>query len=110
MSTGDGTRPAKQLPHLVFGGELKALDKVEFADAAVPDIAGIYPSYGDAYPAWKAVAQKTVDNARMRYFIVHLHRLLDPELRARRPVRDTLAREWPISPSSGSVVLTASGC
>ena len=79
-SSGDGTRPAKQLLHLVFGGELKALDTVEFADVAALDIIGIYPSYAAAYNAWKAAAQRTVDNAQMRYFIVHMHRLLDPEL------------------------------
>jgi Domain of unknown function (DUF4170) len=71
-------RPAKQLLHLVFGGELRALDKVEFADVSALDIVGIYPSYAEAYKAWKAAAQKTVDNAQMRYFIVHMHRLLDP--------------------------------
>jgi hypothetical protein len=80
MSTGDGTRSAKQLLHLVFGGELKSLDAVEFADIAALDIVGIYPNYAEAYNAWKAAAQKTVDNAQMRYFIVHMHRLLDPEL------------------------------
>jgi hypothetical protein len=80
MSTADGTRPAKQLLHLVFGGELKSLDTVEFADIAALDMVGIYPNYAEAYKAWKAAAQKTVDNAQMRYFIVHMHRLLDPEL------------------------------
>lgn len=75
-----GSRPAKQLLHLVFGGKLKALDSVEFADVAALDIVGIYPNYAEAYKAWKAAAQKTVDNAQMRYFIVHMHRLLDPEL------------------------------
>src|SRR5262245_19847984 len=79
-ATGDGTRPAKQLLHLVFGGELKALDKVEFTDVAALDIVGIYPNYAEAYKAWKGAAQKTVDNAQMRYFIVHMHRFLDPEL------------------------------
>jgi hypothetical protein len=79
-TTDDGTRPPKQLLHLVFGGELRALDSVEFLDVAVLDIVGIYPNYAEAYKAWKAAAQKTVDNAQMRYFIVHLHRLLDPEL------------------------------
>jgi len=76
----DGTRQAKQLLHLVFGGELKALDSVEFADVAALDVVGIYPGYAEAYKAWKAAAQGTVDNAQMRYFIVHMHRLLDPEL------------------------------
>jgi uncharacterized protein DUF4170 len=77
---GVGTRPAKQLLHLVFGGELKSLDGVEFSDIASLDIVGIYPNYAEAYKAWKAAAQRTVDNAQTRYFIVHMHRLLDPEL------------------------------
>jgi hypothetical protein len=72
-------RPQKQLLHLVFGGELTKLDKVEFDDLSKLDIVGIYPDYASAYAAWKAKAQATVDNAEMRYFIVHLHRLLDPE-------------------------------
>jgi hypothetical protein len=71
-------RPTKQLLHLVFGGELKSLADVEFANLDGLDIVGIYPSYAQAYNAWKAAAQKTVDNAQMRYFIVHIHRLLDP--------------------------------
>jgi len=80
MTASDGTRPARQLLHLVFGGELKSLDGVEFADVAALDIVGIYPSYAEAYQAWKGAAQRSVDNAHMRYFIVHMHRLLDPEL------------------------------
>lgn len=69
----------EQLLHLVFGGELLDLDDVEFEDVEALDIVGIYPNYKLAYDAWKAAAQRTVDNAHMRYFIVHLHRLLDPE-------------------------------
>jgi hypothetical protein len=69
----------KQLLHLVFGGELKDLAEVEFKDLDGLDIVGIYPNYATAYAAWKAKAQQTVDNAHMRYFIVHMHRLLDPE-------------------------------
>lgn len=69
----------KQLLHLVFGGELARLEDIEFKDLVRLDIVGIYPDYASAYAAWKAQAQKTVDNAQMRYFIVHLHRLLDPE-------------------------------
>ena len=80
MTVSDGTRPPKQLLHLVFGGELKSLDSVEFADIAALEIVGIFPNYAEAYKAWKAAAQRTVDNAHMRYFIVHMHRLLDPEL------------------------------
>jgi hypothetical protein len=74
--------PAKQLLHLVFGGELKSLDELEFANLDELDVVGMYPSYTEAYKAWKAVAQRTVDNAQMRYFIVHLHRLLDPSATA----------------------------
>lgn len=69
----------KQLLHLVFGGELSKLDGTEFRDLSSLDIVGIYPNYASAHLAWKAKAQQTVDNALMRYFIVHLHRLLDPE-------------------------------
>ena len=72
------SRPTKQLLHLVFGGELKSIDAVEFANLDDLDIVGIYPSYAEAYKAWKAKAQRTVDNAQTRYFIVHIHRLLDP--------------------------------
>lgn len=68
-----------QLLHLVFGGELESLDKIRFRDLAHLDIVGIYPNYSTAYSAWKEKAQLTVDNAQMRYFIVHLHRLLEPD-------------------------------
>jgi hypothetical protein len=74
-----GQTARKQLLHLVFGGELKHIDDVEFRDLGKLDIVGIYPNYASAYSAWKAKAQQTVDNAQMRYFIVHLHRLLDPD-------------------------------
>jgi hypothetical protein len=67
-----------QLLHLVFGGELTSLDGVEFKDLAKLDMVGMYPNYANAHAAWKAKAQGSVDNAHMRYFIVHLHRLLDP--------------------------------
>ena len=69
----------KQLLHLVFGGELKSLNTTEFRDLDKLDIVGIFPNYASALAAWKAKAQATVDNAQMRYFIVHLHRLLDPQ-------------------------------
>jgi hypothetical protein len=74
-------RRSKQLLHLVFGGELRSVSDIEFKDPAKLDIVGIYPNYASAYAAWRAKAQGTVDNAAMRYFIVHLHRLLDPEPR-----------------------------
>lgn len=75
-----------QLLHLVIGGELAELGSTEFKDLNALDIVGVYPNYATAYVAWKAKAQQTVDNAHMRYFIVHLHRLLDPE-GATRPAR-----------------------
>jgi hypothetical protein len=68
----------RQLLHLVFGGELSDIDTHEFSNLDALDIVGIYPNYAEAYKAWKSSAQKTVDNAQMRYFIVHMHRLLDP--------------------------------
>jgi hypothetical protein len=71
--------PQKQLLHLVFGGELETLEGIDFKDLSKLDMVGIYPNYAAAYAAWKAKAQQTVDNAHMRYFIVHLHRLLDPD-------------------------------
>jgi Domain of unknown function (DUF4170) len=72
-------RQPKQLLHLVFGGELTAPQSQEFKDLDSLDIVGIYPNYKAAYDAWKAKAQATVDNAEMRYFVVHLHRLMDPD-------------------------------
>ncbi len=78
----DTPRP-RQLLHLVFGGELDSVADIEFKDLDKLDIVGVYPNYASAYAAWKAKAQSTVDNAQMRYFIVHLHRLLDPDSQAR---------------------------
>jgi hypothetical protein len=68
-----------QLLHLVFGGELVDPQRTEFRDVNDLDIVGIYPNYAEAHAAWKAKAQQTVDNAHMRYFIAHLHRLRDEE-------------------------------
>lgn len=68
----------KQLLHLVFGGELEKLTGTEFKNLSELDIVGIFPDYTSAAQAWKAKAQQTVDNAHMRYFVVHLHRLLEP--------------------------------
>jgi hypothetical protein len=74
--TADGEK--RQLLHLVFGGELENLDGVRFKDLGNLDIVGIYPNYAEAHRAWQAKARETIDNAQMRYFIVHLHRLLEP--------------------------------
>lgn len=68
----------KQLLHFVFGGELKDLSGTEFRDLSQIDIVGIFPDYKSAEQAWRSKAQATVDNAHMRYFVAHLHRLLDP--------------------------------
>lgn len=69
----------KQLLHLVFGGELEDVSGVSFRDVENLDVVGIFPDYASARAAWKSKAQATVDNAQMRYFVVHLHRLLEPE-------------------------------
>ena len=76
-----GSKPERpeQLLHLVFGGELESLRGMRFRDLAHLDIVGIYPNYAEAYSAWKEKAQMTVDNALVRYFIVHLHRLMQPD-------------------------------
>ncbi len=71
--------PDKQLLHLVFGGELKDVSSVEFRDLSKIEFVGAFPSYSEAHRAWKSKAQSTVDNALMRYVIVHAHKLLDPE-------------------------------
>ena len=78
MKTPSKTTPQKQLLHLVIGGELEDLEDVTFKDLSKVEIVGLYPNYKAAYDVWKQKAQQTVDNAEMRYFVVHLHRLLDP--------------------------------
>jgi len=70
----------KQLLHLVIGGELEDIEGITFKDLATVDLVGVYPNYAAAYAVWKAKAQQTVDNAHVRYFVVHLHRLLDPDI------------------------------
>ncbi|KEQ09276.1 MULTISPECIES: DUF4170 domain-containing protein [Pseudorhizobium] len=75
------TSEKKQLLHLVFGGELSSLAGVQFKDLANLDVVGIYPDYASALAAWRGKAQQTVDNAQMRYFIVHMHKLLDPDVK-----------------------------
>ncbi len=71
-----------QLLHLVFGGELESVEGIRFSDLSRLYIVGIFPNYRTAYDAWRAKAQTTVDDAHTRYFIVHLHRLLEPEMPA----------------------------
>lgn len=78
-NASDSGNGGRQLLHLVFGGELERLDTISFRDLDNLDIVGVFPNYATAHRAWKAKAQQTVDNAHMRYFIVHLHRLLDPD-------------------------------
>ncbi len=65
--------------HLVFGGELKDTQRTEFVDPGRLDVVGIFPSYAEAHAAWKAAAQRTVDQAATRYFIAHIHRLMDED-------------------------------
>ena len=70
--------PDRQLLHLVIGGELENVSDVKFRDLSKIDLVGAFPSYAEAHRAWRAKAQARVDNAHMRYFIIHAHRLLDP--------------------------------
>ncbi len=70
--------PDRQLLHLVIGGELADLDQIAFKDLKKVEFVGAFPNYGEAMKAWRARAQATVDNALMRYFIIHAHKLLDP--------------------------------
>ena len=85
------SKPSKseQLLLLVFGGELTGVDKVEFKDLKKLDVVGMFPDYASAHKAWQAAARQTIDNAHMRYFIVHLHKLLDPH--AEKKARKTKA-------------------
>ena len=71
--------PKDQLLHLVFGGELHDVRDVDFKDLSKLDVVGFYPNYASAHKAWLSKARETIDNAQMRYFIVHLHRLLEPK-------------------------------
>jgi len=83
MTFTDPNSRAQEKPqrlHLVFGGELKSLDGHEFRDPSKLDIVGLFPDYASAERAWRAKAQATVDSAQTRYYIVHLHRLIEPDL------------------------------
>jgi len=74
-----GELETKQLLHLVIGGELTDLERIEFKDLTEIDIVGVYPNYATAYDVWKEKSQMSVDDAHMRYFVVHMHRLMDPD-------------------------------
>jgi hypothetical protein len=94
MTTIAKRKPAKaappkkeQLLHLVFGGELTGVESIEFKDLSKLHIVGMFPDYESAHMAWQAFARQTIDNAHMRYFIVHLHRLLDPDAKPKRKPR-----------------------
>jgi hypothetical protein len=80
MSTAKKPQDQRQLLHLVIGGELEDLGDVTFKDLSSLDIVGVFPNYAEAYAAWRKKAQLTVDSAQTRYFIVHLHRLLEPQI------------------------------
>ena len=69
----------KQLLHLVIGGELLDVEHNTFRDLTKVDLVGAYPSYQEAAAAWRQKAQSTVDNALMRYFIIHAHKLMNPD-------------------------------
>jgi hypothetical protein len=72
------SEPKDQLLHVVVGGEVKCIGSHVFSDLAQLEFVGVYPNYADAHQAWRSKAQLTADNALMRYFIIHAHRLLDP--------------------------------
>ncbi|KQT32648.1 hypothetical protein ASG29_12985 [Sphingomonas sp. Leaf412] len=71
--------------HLVFGGRVSDPRTLDFADLKSIDIVGVFPDYASAEKAWRAAAQRTVDDAEMKYVVVHMHRLLEPDLLARKP-------------------------
>jgi Domain of unknown function (DUF4170) len=76
---GQSQTPKRQLLHLVIGGEMEDLEHVEFRDLDKLDFVGAFPNYASAREAWKGAAQRSVDNAHMRYFVIHAHRLIDPD-------------------------------
>jgi hypothetical protein len=78
MTKSPAKKLNEQLLHMVFGGELEDIKAVTFKDLAKLDVVGFYPNYAEAHKAWLGKARETIDNAQMRYFIVHMHRLLDP--------------------------------
>lgn len=79
MPATESAQPFRQLLHLVMGGRVKDPRSLEFQDPHSVHVVGVYPSYDEAEDAWRTQAQRTVDDAEMKYVIVHLHKLLDPE-------------------------------
>ena len=77
---GMSSRESKQLLHFVFGGELKSTTEIDFKDLTKLDFVGMYPNFAEARKAWLAKSQANVDNAQMRYFVVHMHRLMEPDV------------------------------
>ena len=93
--TSAAAHESEQLLHLVFGGELKNIDTFEFRDPKKIDVVGVFPNYDSAEKAWRAKAQQTVDSAQTRYFIVHLHRMLEPAgLVGSSPETLTMGERW----------------
>ena len=86
--TDASAHESRQLLHLVFGGELKDPGSVEFKDLSKLDIVGMYPDFAQAKQAWLGKAQGTVDNAQMRYFVAHIHRLFEDEEEPRQDAED----------------------
>jgi hypothetical protein len=80
-------KPKEQLLHVVVGGEVTSVGSFVFTDLTQLDFVGLYPNYAEAHKAWRSKAQFTVDNALMRYFIIHAHRLIDPDQDADRPAQ-----------------------
>ncbi len=79
----------KPLLHLVFGGEVADPRGTDYLDVRGLDLVGIYPNYAEAFKAWRAASQRHVDQANIKYVIVHLHRLFDPaELHGQAPIED----------------------
>jgi len=74
----DESKASTQLLHLVIGGELTDIESHTFRDPSKIDVVGIFPNYESAERAWRAKAHMTVDNAQTRYFVVHLHRFMQP--------------------------------
>jgi hypothetical protein len=79
LSTKELAAMAEAKLHLVFGGRVSDPQTLDFKELDKLDVVGIFPNYNEAEEAWRAAAQRTVDDAEMRYVVVHLHKLLDPD-------------------------------